>query len=34
MGESPFEERVAVLLLVADVGAWGFAAFTTITYYL
>jgi|EndMetStandDraft_8_1072994.scaffolds.fasta_scaffold33695_4 hypothetical protein len=34
LGESLFEERVAVLLLIACVGAWGFTAFTTLTYYL
>jgi hypothetical protein len=34
IGESLFEERVAVTLLLADLGAWGFAAFTTLNYYL
>ena len=34
LGESLFEERVAIALLIAVAGTWGFAAFTTLTYYL
>ena len=34
LGESLFEERLAVVLLVACVGTWGFTAYTTLTHYL